>query len=252
MAAASSTVWSAMPGLIEAGAALSQMPRYGAPQRHGTRHGSGLRGRRDACLIVLVGVLQLSRREARQISTTDVRIDTTLTGSIIRIGDLVVPRTDTPGSCPSCAITRWLRVTNAISIGHRGTALDLIDVTRKDETSHDCDRPFSIDMPGGEGAIAGLLLLSLTHEGWTQPGVALSTRSISKIVHARRIPTGHREEPTYRRPSPAGRFAMATAEQVYRAAGDVDDEADHLLRRSQRLLALIEKTVTLGDAAERR
>lgn len=248
------TVWA--DGDISAGAdvgeALAQLPRYGAPRRTSQRDASGLRGRRDGFLIVLTGALGLSRERARRVTGTDIHftpeeIDGEGGGGISRravtIGGLPVPRDAAPDRCPACAVTRWLRVVTALHHGHRDWALDLVDVTKKDETRHDCDTPFGA---GNEWGGVGPLLLSLDQEGWTRPGVPLSVRSITAILNTRRMLTGRREEPIYYRPVVSTRFDTSTPDEVYQAAGNLDDQVAQALMRTQQLLADMNSAVD-GD-----
>jgi hypothetical protein len=177
---------------------LAAIPKY--------RYPVGLRGRRDAFLIVLLGVLHLTRREAQAVTADDIAVT-----SIVRISGKVIPSADDAAACAACAVTRWLRILGPAWTGFRGDVIRLLDPTKGNLDQHDCERPLP-----GEWRRAEQLLLPLDVHGWARIGVTLSGRSMTGIVPARRsaAPATGREAvgPVARPPS---RFATLTLQETY-------------------------------------
>ncbi|MBF4588286.1 hypothetical protein [Curtobacterium sp. VKM Ac-2887] len=197
------------------GEVLAGIPKY--------RYPIGLRGRRDAFLIVLFGVLHLTREEARTITPDDVAVT-----SIVRIRGHVVPSSDDPASCAACAVTRWLRVVGPVWTGFRGDVIRLLDPTKGNLDRHDCEQPVP-----GEWRRADQLLLPLDVHGWARTGVALSGRSMTSIIPTRRAaavegPIVEVLGAVARRPS---RFDALTLQETYAELGATDAAADHVLAR---------------------
>ncbi|WIE74152.1 hypothetical protein [Curtobacterium sp. MCJR17_020] len=194
---------------------LAAIPKY--------RYPLGLRGRRDAFLIVLLGVLHLTRREAQTVTADDVAVT-----SIVRICGKVVPSADDPAACAACAVTRWLRVVGPVWTGFRGDLIGLLDPTRGNLDVHDCEQPVP-----GEWRRAEQLLLPVDVHGWARTGVSLSGRSMTSIVPTRRAAAveGLIVEvlgAVARRPS---RFDALTLQETYVELGAADAAADHVLAR---------------------
>lgn len=226
LAADPSTVWRNDDALATPREALRQMPRYGYP--------GGLRGRRDAFLIVLVGELHLTRAQAHHIMAANLEIPDG--GGGVEIFGKVVGRDDQPDACPACAVTRWLRVVSAIDHGYRAVAMNLVDVTQKNETRHDCDVPLhDPTRPESDWREVGPLLLSLDTHGWTRPRVPLSTRSITAIITPRRIPTGRVEEPLFIRPMGNTRFEDASDAEITAAEADLDARLAAMLEQIKKI-----------------
>lgn len=211
-------VWKGESSVAEVERALAEIPKY--------RHPVGLRGRRDAFLVVLVGFLRLSREEARAISPTSIEL-----GSIVKICGRVVPSNDDPVTCLACAVTRWLRVVGNAYLGHQHETRSLLDSTKADLSVHDCSRP--VTEPWRRAAT---MLLSLDVYGWTRPDVPLSKRSITAIVPALRDASGFVEDvgPHTRKPS---RFDGLSAAETYREAGELEVKAAAAFARSAEVLA---------------
>lgn len=214
------------------GDVLAAMPKY--------RYPVGLRGRRDAFLIVLLGVLHLTREQARTITPADVAVT-----SIIRIRGHVVPSSDDPVSCAACAVTRWLHIAGPVWTGFRGDVIRLLDPTRGNLDRHDCEQPVP-----GEWRRAEQLLLPLDVHGWARTGVALSGRSMTSIIPARRAAAADGSTPeevlgtVARRPS---RFDELTLQETYAELGDTDAAVDAALARVK---ALYDDATGLGRALE--
>jgi hypothetical protein len=211
-------VWKGRALVADVERALAEIPKY--------RHPVGLRGRRDAFLVVLVGFLQLSRQEARVITPTAIEV-----GSIVKIHGRVIPSNDNPVTCLACAVTRWLRVVGNAYLGHQHETRSLLDSTQADLSVHDCGRPVS-----ERWRRAATMLLSLDTYGWTRPDVPLSKRSITAIIPKRRLASGFVEDvgPHTRKPS---RFDGLTAAETYREAGELEVKAAAAFARSAEVLA---------------
>jgi hypothetical protein len=202
---------------------LASIPKFRFPV--------GVRGRRDAFLVVLLGALQLSRGEARAIGSADIDLD----GSM-RVAGVEVPVAADPSRCAACAVTRWLRLVGSVWSGFRGDVLGLVDPTRGTLAAHDCRVPVV-----GEWRRAEQLLLPLDTHGWARTGAALSARSISAIAPRRRdhaaddLPVEH-VGPITRAPS---RFDALTSQEAYAALGEADAAVDAVLERLATLSAAL-------------
>jgi len=214
------------------GEVLAAIPKY--------RYPIGLRGRRDAFLTVLLGTLNLTREQARTISPTNVAVT-----SIVRIRGRVVSSSDDPASCAACAVTRWLRIVGPVWTGFRGDVIRLLDPTKGNLDRHDCEQPVT-----GEWCRAEQLLLPLDVHGWARTGVALSGRSMTSIIPARRAAAADGSTPeevlgtVARRPS---RFDELTLQETYAELGDTDAAVDAALARVK---ALYDDATGLGRALE--
>jgi hypothetical protein len=194
---------------------LAAIPKY--------RYPIGLRGRRDAFLTVLLGVLHLTREQARTITAADVAVT-----SIIRIRGHVVPSTDDPVSCAACTVTRWLRIVGPVWTGFRGDVIHLLDPTKGTLDRHDCEQPVP-----GEWRRAEQLLLPLDVHGWARTGVSLSGRSMTSIIPSRRAaaadgPVVETLGVVARQPS---RFDALSLQETYLELGSTDDAVDAALTR---------------------
>lgn len=194
---------------------LAAIPKY--------RYPLGLRGRRDAFLIVLLGVLHLTRREAQTITVGDVEVT-----SIVRIRGRVIPSADDPASCAACAVTRWLRIVGPVWTGFRGDVVRLLDPTKGTLDMHDCEQPLP-----GQWRRAEQLLVPLDVHGWARIGVNLSGRSMTSIVPTRRVAAVHETDPEVLGPvaRAASRFAGLTLQETYAELGAADVAADDVLAR---------------------
>lgn len=203
-------------GQAVVGEVLAVIPKY--------RYPIGLRGRRDAFLTVLLGVVHLTREQARAITPDDVSVT-----SIIRIRGHVVPSSDDPVSCAACAVTRWLRIVGPVWTGFRGDVIRLLDPTRGNLDRHDCEQPVL-----GEWRRAEQLLLPLDVHGWARTGVSLSGRSMTSIIPTRRAaaaadsPTAEVVGAVARRPS---RFDGLSLQETYSELGATDAAVDAALAR---------------------
>ncbi|MBF4629265.1 hypothetical protein ITJ51_17100 [Curtobacterium flaccumfaciens] len=194
---------------------LAAIPKY--------RYPIGLRGRRDAFLIVLLGVLHLTRLQAQAVTADDVAVT-----SIVRVRGTVVPSADDPAACAACAVTRWLRIVGPVWAGFRGDVIGMLDPTKGNLDQHDCEQPLT-----GQWRRAEQLLLPLDVHGWARTGVTLSGRSMTSIVPTRRAAAAHETDreavgPMLRPPS---RFTQLTLQETYAELGATDAAVDAALAR---------------------
>lgn len=201
--------------------ALAQLPR--------ARRVAGLRGRRDAWLLILIGVLELTRRQCHDISAE--RIDLS---AGIRVHGRFIPTGNDTATCPACAVTRWLRVIGEYGVGFRTYAFQLLDPQVALTDAHDCEDPV-----GDDWKTAPQLLPAIDQHGWVRDSAPLSMRSISAVSARVQRFTGARET-AFARTVATGRFKDATSAELVAAQDDAYDEADRLLERSKRLLAQME------------
>ncbi|WP_159573886.1 hypothetical protein [Curtobacterium sp. 18060] len=220
------------PDHAAVGEVLAAIPKY--------RYPVGLRGRRDAFLVVLLGVLHLARGEAQAVTVDDVSVT-----SIVRLRGAVVPSTDDPAACAACAVTRWLRIVVPVWTGFRGDVIRLLDPTKGNLDRHDCEQPVP-----GEWRHAEQLLLPLDVHGWARSGVALSGRSMTSIIPSRHAAAAAGSTPkevlgtVARRPS---RFDELTLQETYAQLGETDAAVDTALARVR---ALYDDVTALGSALD--
>ncbi|WP_420366972.1 hypothetical protein [Curtobacterium sp. L1-20] len=227
-------VWSRpeAPDRAAVGKVLAGIPKY--------RYPIGLRGRRDAFLVVLLGTLHLTREQARTIAPNDVTVT-----SIVRVRGHVVPSSNDAASCAACAVTRWLRIVGPVWTGFRGDVIRLLDPTKGNLDRHDCEQPVP-----GEWRRAEQLLLPLDVHGWARTGVALSDRSMTSIIPSRRAAAADGSTPkevlgsVARRPS---RFDELTLQETYAELEETDAAVDAALARVK---ALYDDTTGLGRALD--
>lgn len=196
--------------------ALTQLPR--------TRRVTGLRGRRDAWLLVLIGVLRLTRRETQAIAADDVDLS-----AGIRVRGQFVPTGPDPLTCPACAVTRWLRVAGVYGVGFRTYAFELVDPESALTDEHDCETPVD-----DEWLSAPQLLPAIDQHGWFRDA-PLSMRSISAISARVQVRTGAVAQ-AWEPFEATGRFKDATSAELVEAQDAVDARAAELLQRSKALL----------------
>lgn len=146
--------------------ALAQIPHTGWT--------SGLRGRRDAFL--LVGVcLGLTRTEAHRLTpemiSTDGERGTVIAGR-------AVPTSEDPRSCPRCAATRWL---NTLGLYRKwGRSMVRAQLIRDKHVSpvHVCDQPVGEK----DWRLVPVLLPSIDKHGWIDEHQPISTRTVSTTL----------------------------------------------------------------------
>lgn len=205
-------------GWVSVQRALAQLPTLRFP--------AGLRGRRDGWLIVLIGVLGMTRREAARVRPAELVFGAD--GVAVR-GQLVPAGADAAG-CPRCAVHRWAAVVGPASLpGHRAEAMAMLSAVGADVEAHACHIE-----PEGSWRQVATLLPSIDRYGWvgTSP---LTPLSISNIMAARQRPSGYVEHAAAPARAP-GRFADATAAELAEAYDDVDARLAELLARTAEVL----------------
>lgn len=207
--------WSSLPQ------ALSQLPVY----RHQKGLPVALRGRRDGWLLVLVGMVGLSRNDARQLPEDMVSLFPRLS-----IAGHRVPREEPPAECPACAVTRWLRVAGAASFGWRQEIVEAVGPGGDPLEHHDC--AVGLD---GSWRQANTLLPAIDRYGWVS-AEPMSARAVSATVALRQVPgVPDALESPVARPA-AGRFARASMDELADAYDDVDERAAALLLRLKEIV----------------
>jgi hypothetical protein len=186
--------------------ALAQVPKYHHPK--GIE--AAIRGRRDGWLLVLVGVLGLSRNDARLLGQDDVEVFPRLT-----IKNLAVPRNEPPAECPACAVTRWFRIAGAASFGFWKDVQAVVTPVGVDEAEHDCATGLD-----GLWRQADTLLPAVDRHGWVS-SEPMSTRAVSAAM-ARRQTLGPVATIAERKILTGGRYDDATMDELADAYDDVD------------------------------
>lgn len=222
------SLWAARPGLLDPVGALAQLPRYRFP--------AGLVGRRDGFLIVLTGVLGLTREQARQVSPRDV---VAAESGVISVLGHVVPVREAALECPRCVVAAWLGTIAPHYERLRGSYLPLLDPTTAQPDRHVCGA--GVGVLWREGVA---LLPSIDRTGAVGTGGSISRRAITTIVGLRRIPTGVLERTgTVLRTS--GRYQEASSGELAAAQDDVLDQVEQANRHLEELLA---EAVEINDA----
>lgn len=203
--------------------ALAQVPKYQHALR---RPAAAIRGRRDAWLIVLVGILGLSRNEARNLLESEVDLFPRIT---IKCQPIV--KADPATECPACAVTRWLRIAGLASIGFWGTVKDTVRPDGFNDVEHDCASALD-----GTWRDAATLLPAVDRHGGVS-AIPMSDRAVSTNVAYRQSlgPIAWRPGETAHSPS-TGRFANATMNELANAYDDVDEKAAALLLRLKEIV----------------
>jgi len=166
--------------------ALAAIPVGGWP--------AGTVGRRDAAIVALICAGGLTRSQVQALRTDlGLRLAAPLSGHqegkrcTLTGVSVSVPRTETAGSCPACALSRWLRV--AVVMEDRGwrtvraQLADLGEVTAGDVTAHDCAEP--LPETGLDDRNRWPLFTAIDRHGAPESGYILSARSITAIIATR-------------------------------------------------------------------
>lgn len=172
-------LWRGGEGWMPLAEALAAIPKAGWPV--------GLRGRRDAFLLVLAGQLRLTRNQIRQLDRRDVATtDPTEAGPKVTILGRTIPAAEQPAECPACAVTRWLRMLAMTSSGGRAEARTYLTGVHSAEiaVTHDCQQP--VDERWSD---TWQLTPPIDQHGWIDDAAPISRRAISAIVRHRLTPT---------------------------------------------------------------
>lgn len=213
------SLWAPRPGLLDPAGALAQLPRYRFP--------TGLTGRRDGFLIVLTGVLGLTREQARNVTPEDIDIAPGTTTILARD----VPTAEVAGACPRCAVAGWLGVIAPHYERLRGSYLPLLDPTTANPEAHVCERSTGDLWRNGVA-----LLPTIDRTGAVGTGPSLSVRAITTIIATRRIPTG-RVQRTGPVLTGRGRYQAATSVELAAAQDDILAQVDEANRQLEEFLA---------------
>ncbi|MFE6966766.1 hypothetical protein ACFVAJ_16780 [Agromyces sp. NPDC057679] len=198
--------------------ALLQLPKW--------RYPTGLRGRRDAWILVLIAVLGMSRREAAAVTPADVEIG----GGVVRISGRLVPRSDRTADCPACAVARWLDVIGRAHYGWRSDLRTVLMPPEAPPNDHSCETELStlwMDVPA--------LTATIDTHGWVHTGRGIGLLSVSKIMDRTQRLTGEREA-AIRQRVVSERFAEASVNELADAYDDVDARLAELLAQAESLL----------------
>lgn len=159
------------PDWLPLGEALARIDRDGYP--------TGVTGRRDAYLLVLLGPVGLTRARAITLTSEDVDVPDTDHGAWPTVAGVSAPFDQDPDRCAACAITRWVRVLAAHTGGGRPAAE--AEVTG-DPGGHRCGDPVD------QGWVwAPTLAPRIDRHGWF--GGPLTPRAVTGMTAARQDTT---------------------------------------------------------------
>lgn len=218
------------PRALRDGDEWAPLPRALAqltPYQHPKNFEVALRARRDGWLLVLIGLVGISREAARRTVGDDVRL---LGGISVR--DVDVPRAEPAGECPACAVTRWLRIATPAIYGFQTEIKEAVSPLGVHEGDHDCTTP----LYDGTWRTLATLLPAIDRHGWVTSD-PMSTRAISTTMRLRQTP-GQTSTTSSRivYPVATGRFADASTQDLADAYTDVDERAAALLLRLEQLV----------------
>jgi hypothetical protein len=144
---------------------------------------TGIVGRRDAALVALVCSAGLTRRHIQTLHSIP-----DADGQLVVPTLPALPSTPRPGTCPACAVTRWLRVHALFVTGGwrtvRATLADLGEIPAATDTTHDCTQPITPPPAAAGERAAAALFTPIDHRGMPETW-AISTRSITTIIATR-------------------------------------------------------------------
>lgn len=184
--------------------ALAAIPVGGWP--------TGIVGRRDAAIVALICSAGLTRAQVQALRTgtsdglplgsgvgsQDGRAGGPASGQRHTPVDVLeaIATAEEAGSCPACAMARWLHVAAGLQrFGWRTVRAELADlgeIPAGTEAAHACSEPFA--WPTGRDAERSPLFCAIDRHGAPEMGYPLSTRSITAIV-AGRLSAGERTPP---------------------------------------------------------
>ncbi|WP_311245310.1 MULTISPECIES: hypothetical protein [unclassified Microbacterium] len=195
-----------------------------SPYQHRKYFAQAMRARRDGWLLVLIGVVGLSRAEARSVMQAEVTLFPSLS-----IRDVPIPKSDPAAACAACAVTRWLRIVGAAS-RHWWTDVKESVTPDQDQLSHDCRS--SLD---GVWREAETLLPAIDQYGHVTSD-PMSPKSITAVMKRRQRVGGSVDRDQVIRTVSTGRFARATPNELADAYDDVDAQLAAVLLRSAQIL----------------
>ena len=164
---------------------------------------AGAAGRRDGFLLVIYAGLRLTRRQIRDLTTADIA-----TGAgWASVAGRRLTRSEPPGGCPVCAVTRWLRILDVVesaAAGQGGWPAVKRQLAgqwpkRADgATGHDCARPL-----GDAWRRSAVLVPAIDRHGWVESDGPLTVRSISTVSIRRHAAAAHDQLPVYEPKTPS-------------------------------------------------
>ncbi|TWE07429.1 hypothetical protein [Rudaeicoccus suwonensis] len=224
------------PCWLELGEALHQLPVHGWPH--------AVTARRDAVVLILAAC-GWSRRQITTLVPAQVRLE-----PVPAIDGVDVPMSNHGLTCPSCAITRWLRVLSAI---HAYPAADsdlvttVVEHQPADVRQHECGDP----VPAG-WEHARWVLPSIDAHGRVGIGSVIPWRRASAILADRQHPAPRLEVSAGIQIRREGAAAVvvppsmteraATAHAIDDILDDLDNAIDAIIRRYADTLAAIDET----------
>jgi hypothetical protein len=204
---------------LDARAAMAQQPRYRFP--------IGMRGRRDAFLILLAGELGMTRAQIHTLTPDQVRLE----GDLTMVGDTGLGWEADPRRCPACVARRWLQVVAVLLVGRdRGATRELLDVRRATSEEHDCQNHVAQGWRQ-----ASHLATSIDQWGWVPVDAILSSRTLTTIMGPLRVRTDTVEDVASTR-SDGGQFRSLTSAELAEKQDEVLDEVEALNLRIRQLL----------------
>lgn len=219
------TSWRVGRAWLDLPTTLNRIPLEGWP--------TGLVGRRDAFLAVLIGACGFSREEARTVAATDIEQDREANW---RIRGHLLPRTVGAGPCPACAAARWMEILDLWDgWGRSSVRQHVAGYRRTDE--HACLGPSP-----HQGLMLHTLLPGIDRHGWLADWEPMTARSISAVLAYRQDaaqwpfdpdPVQIRERPVEERPD-YQRESMQTLTELLDA---LDVKVVAALRQSAQIVA---------------
>lgn len=207
---------------LPVGASLARCPVYGYPM--------GVRGRRDAWLIVLTRVLRLTRAQAVAVDPDD------LPGILDQIP---APARD-EDACLRCVAARWLDVATTADQWSRASVRQRVWPTSGQNTWRGSDRPCdgACEQPIPALSTGWVLAPAVDQHGWWTEWRPMSTRTLTTILSVRCDPlfvdlTPEPEAPLHDPMlGPARMFDETTFERL----DEVCATADEVNERMRRIL----------------
>ncbi len=213
------TLWRQDDTRLDVRAAIGQQPRYRFPV--------GVRGRRDAFLILLAGELGMTRTHIHGLGPDSVRLD----GDSTWVEKKRLGWEPDPRRCPACVARRWLQVVTVLLVDRdRAATRALLDIQGATPDEHDCQKPVE---PGWQQV--SHLVTAVDRWGWVPTDPSVSPRAITTIISPLRVPTERVEDLTYKKLE-GGTFKDLTSAELAAKQDEVLDEVDALGLRIQQLV----------------
>jgi len=204
---------------LDVRAAMGQQPRYRFPV--------GVRGRRDAFLILLAGELGMTRVQIHTLTPVSIRLD----GDATWVGEKRLGWEPDPRRCPACVARRWLQVVTVLLVARdRSATRELLDIRTVTPGEHDCQKPVE---PGWEQV--SHLVTAIDRWGWVPTDPSVSPRTVTTVIGPLRVPTDAVEDLSVRTLD-GGRFKNLTSTELAAKQDKVLDEVEALDLRIRQML----------------